>query len=69
MQVCVHELVDHVHIVELVLAGGRHDVQDANDVLVPKVAQQLDLTQRSPGVRQVLERVACVWGSVGVWSV
>eukprot|EP00983_Pelagomonas_calceolata_P034800 1090322-Pelagomonas_calceolata.AAC.4 len=38
-QVCVHKLVHHVDVIELVPAYRLHDVHDANDVLVPQVPQ------------------------------
>jgi hypothetical protein len=57
VQVRVHELVHHVHIIEFVPAGGHHNVHDGNDVLMAQMPEQLDFPQGAPGIGQVLKRV------------
>jgi hypothetical protein len=57
VQVSVHQLVYYVHVLKRVLVGRSHYVFDSYDVFVRHVPQQLYLSQHSPGVDDVVERV------------
>ena len=57
VQVGVHELGDEVDVVEAVERCRPQDVLDPYDVLMVEVPQDLDLSQRTLRVGQVLERL------------
>ena len=57
VQVCVHELVHEVDVVEEVPARRPQDVSHRDDVLVLEIPQQRDFAQCSSRVCDVLERV------------
>ena len=57
VQVGLHELEDHVDVLEVVRAGGKHDVLDLDDVGVLQQPHQLDLAQDADGVGLVLEHL------------
>ena len=58
VQVCVHQLIHQVHVVELGQRGRAQHVVQRHDVVVAQVAQQLYLAQRASRVCCVLESVA-----------
>ena len=55
VQVCVHQRGDHVQVGAPV--GAAHEVADADDVLMVKVEEELDLAERTLRGRLVLEDV------------
>jgi len=57
VEVRVHQLVDHVDVGESLSLGRFGHVAHPDDVLVPQVAQQLDLAQGARGVDDVVKRV------------
>ena len=58
VEVGVHELVDHVDVLELLPGGRRQDVLERDHVLVGEVLKELDLPERPLGVHDVLKRLA-----------
>ena len=57
MQVRVHQLVHHVHVIEVGYGGRRGNVDDADDVFVMEMAKKLYFAQRALGVNCVFKRV------------
>jgi hypothetical protein len=58
VEVCVHQLIYNVHIVEILSRGGSNDITDGNDILVVHVAQELDFSESSLGIDPIVEGVA-----------
>eukprot|EP00959_Pyramimonas_sp_CCMP1952_P058310 1217556-Pyramimonas_sp.AAC.3 len=57
MQIGLHELEDHVDIIKVCWARREHDVPYFHDIRMLKVAEKLDLTQYTGGVRNVFKHV------------
>mmetsp|Transcript_6853 Transcript_6853/g.12421 ORF Transcript_6853/g.12421 Transcript_6853/m.12421 type:complete len:232 (-) Transcript_6853:220-915(-) len=57
VQIGVHQLIHHVHVLEALARGGRQDVVYVDDVFVAEVHQQFDLPQRALRVHNVLKRL------------
>ena len=55
VEVCLHELLDEIDLLEVVDAGGAEDVEDGDDVLVVKVAEELDLAEGAETEHGVVE--------------
>ena len=57
MQVGIHELVDHVHIIKRVSSGRLHDVLDSYDVFMVQVSKQPNFTEGASSVCRVLKGI------------
>ena len=55
MQVCLHELLDEVNLLEILEAWWSQNVENRDDVLMMEVAQQLYLAQRSQAEHRVIK--------------
>ena len=58
VEVCVHQLIHDVHVVEILPRGRSDDVTDSNDILMVHMAQELDFSEGSLGIDPVVEGVA-----------
>lgn len=58
MEICVHQVCNDIDGIQLGLGGvGRQNISKSKNMIMSEMAQQLDLSQRSLSVFQVLECV------------
>lgn len=55
VQIRLHEFLDQIDLVKLVYTGRPEDVEDGDDVLVVKVAEDLYLAEGAEAVHRVVE--------------
>ena len=58
MQICVHQVMHQIHVLEVLLRCWPHDILQPNNVWMLKVPQQLHLSQRLSAVGCMLKSVA-----------
>lgn len=58
VEVCVHELIDDIDVLEFLAAGRRQDVLYPDDVLVVEVPEELDLSQGPLRIHDVFKSLA-----------
>lgn len=56
VQICFHEFLNQIHLLKIVEARRPQDVEDGDNVLMTKVAQELNLSQRSQTEHRVVKR-------------
>lgn len=57
VQICVHEFINQIDILETIPMNRHHNILQSNDILMVKVAKKLEFTQSSQSINPVLKGI------------
>jgi hypothetical protein len=70
MQIRLHKLLYQIHFLEALQVGWAEDIEDGDDVLVVKVAEELDLAKGAEAEHGVVEGGYALYGDAALgWNV